>query len=252
MKVNGRTEKWPLERVLAEAQKSHAAQERFQQAAREKQEILRAREQFKQNPDAFIKAMGFDNPTDFYRSNFAAKMRESMMTPEQREQAARERELEELRREKQGWQEKEKQARLEKEQAAAAQRFESGWKEALAAAKLKETPHLTRMAAQMAMDELEAGQEPNWHAIAQGLKEQFHGGYRESLESLEDDDALEELLGPKVAERVRKAALKKIAPRPGGAGPALSAATAPKPVDKRQMTPDEFREYMEQMKRGAL
>ena len=84
LKVNGAEKEYTLAKLLQEAQKFEAANERFNKAA-EMEKTFAAREKlFKENPKQALKELGID-PYEFSQMTLEEFLQESEKTPEQKE-----------------------------------------------------------------------------------------------------------------------------------------------------------------------
>lgn len=245
---------WPEERVIAEAQVSAAGRQKFEEAARKEKQLRAAMERFESDPDGFLEAIGKkDKQTqlDFYRKQFARLMEDALLTPEQRRAKDESGELERYRKAEADRKEKEEADAFESKRRASFERFEAGVIQSAKSAGLPVNAFVVDRAAMIARDYVAKGQEVDWTVVAETLKEDFFGGLRSTLEGVDDDEALERLLGEKITSRAAKRLAAGVRnPTPAARPKAAPGTPLPRAKGEKQVVDmDELADRLEAIRR---
>jgi hypothetical protein len=261
--INGEKMRWTRERVIAEAQKGHAGQRAFEDAARARREVEEFKGKFKDPEalDAFIKEQGYDDPAEFFREHFGRHLKPRLMTEEQRAAYEQEMENKRLKAELEKRNKAESEGRKEALKNELAKQFDAGMVMALKEMKLPSNPFTVKRMAEVALDQfVDKGLQPNWRVIGEIVQDDLYSGLAETLEGIEDEETLSKYIREKTRKRLRQADLKRL--RGGGQAPnkpsAKDAAEAKAKVEagseakpsKGYMTREELHEHLEKVKRG--
>jgi hypothetical protein len=260
VKIDGKVEKWPLERVIAEAQKSSASSKRFQEANGMKAKLDAAMKALKEDApeaDEMLKELGIEDPMEFYRQRFGKRLQSRLMTEEERKSHEREQENKKLK----GEIEKRDKEKLDAEQAVkrdeVIKAYDTGIGEALKAVAIPKNAFTIKRMCEVADTYLERGVEPNWKVVAGIVQGEFFKALTATLEESEDDSIFDQVMTPKLRKRLRGLELKKLR------GPSTTTAPtneqkeaareegAAKKETKPYMTRDEMLDYLEKVKRDA-
>lgn len=248
---------WPEERVIAEAQVSAAGRKAFEEAARKEKSLRAAMEKFEADPDGFLEALGRKDKKaqlDFYRKQFARLMEDELMPPEERQRRSEMGELERYRKQDAEAKEKEETAAFEAKRQASFERFEAGVIESAKLSGLPVNAFTVDRAASVAREFIARGEEPNWRVVADVLKEEFFGGLRSTLEGVEDDDALVQLLGEKLTNRAAKRlanGVKNPTPSARKATQGLTPPPRPQKGAREVVSMDDLADRLEKIRRGG-
>jgi len=246
LKVNGQEMELEEPEVLRRAQLAEAAEQKFQEAARNRKEIAQVLELMKNNPLEGLKRLGI-NPREFSEKYLAGELQREMMTPEQRE-------LQELRefREKQTKAQQEaemqaaeqaKQAQVAQQQQRAAAEYDKQISDVLTATNLPRSPETVKRVASVLRSALAKGYELDVPTAVDMVKQNYMTEVQALFGGLKGE-ALAKMLGDGLLKEVRKydlAQLKsKLAPPPADPTP-QPAARSRESEKPRGMTPDEWR-----------
>lgn len=245
LNIDGNEEEWELDRILQSVQLAQASHRRFQEAA-EARKAMEAREaklrqafaQGRSNPEALLRAMGID-PVSYAEQLISQRVQEESLSPQQRE-------YQQFQREKAQWEaerKREAQTRAQQQQAAATQQhyqnFHSSFQKALDGSGLPASPSNLRRMADMALVDMDAGQQVDAASLAMRLREELHGETSQWLQKL-DEDAILKLVGREKLDRIRQREVDALRQAPAGVRPhGISAVAEPQPVAS-QKTWDEL------------
>ncbi len=243
--INGKKEKWTREKVLAEAQKSSAAQERFRESAEQTKKVQRMLEMLDQDPLAVLAERGIDID-ELATKRLASKAEDALMTPEQRELRDLRAEVERGKSEKAKQLEAQEAEQLQVQTKALEEHWEKGFIQAAQSVGLETTPDGLEMMAAAAVELNELlGDKMNitFEMVAAEAKDKIDRASAK-LETrvaggLQGEQLLS-FLGPKTVEAVLQASLAKLKGAPAYVGKP-SAVEPAKPADRKPMSIVEFR-----------
>jgi hypothetical protein len=246
LKVKGRTvtktldwsDKEAVKRVMQEA----AAGKISMQEKAELENALRSKvSDWKQNPWAFFEEMGLD-PDELAEMRMAQKLEEMKKDPAELERERQQAELQDLRDQLKAKEEREEQAKYEKLQEEAAMFLDNEISDALDAhSTLTATPRVIRQIADtMAWaitpeDQGGAGYDPDdisVNDILPTVEKEIRNEISQLFADL-PESAIEEYIGAKGLEKLKKKAINKVKKAPKSAK-ALTKATAHKPKEKTE------------------
>jgi hypothetical protein len=260
VKIDGKVEKWPLERVIAEAQKSTASGKRFEEANHTKAKVdklLTALREDSDEADSLLKEMGIEDPMEFFRTRFGRRLQTKMMTADERKAHEQAQENKRLKGELEKSTKEREEQRLSVLRDATIKSYDQGIGEGLSSVSLPKNAFVIKRMCEVADTYLADGLDPNWKAVAQTVEDEFFGGFAETLESIEDDAKLEKLLREKTRKRMRKMELGRLRGKEGvnkpNPQPVVQPTNGQKDVEKRPyMNRDEMLDYLESVKQKAL
>jgi len=207
---NGKTEREVTEEELIElGRKGLSADQRWQEAARTRKEVEAALERFEEDPDKFLSVMkklrgkGYESKVEMAKDILKAELARRTMTPEERERAETQAELEALKKQRDAMRAEEREARV----TAIEKQYEQQWTGEIMTAldkhQFPKNKQAVARVAQMAQRVFDQGMEPDWDACVRETKAQMQRELAELIESAEDGQLLG-LLGEKLPKRVAK------------------------------------------------
>lgn len=244
LKVNGKTLTKRIDlsdedAVRKELQKAYAGQQAMQQKAELEKALRDQVAEWKNNPWKFFDQMGMD-ADELAELRLAQRLEEMKKDPAQLEQEKKERELQELREKLKAKEEREKQLEYERMQEEAAMQLDNEISEALDAhATLTATPRVVRQIADTlawAITPAEQGgggfdaDEISVADVLPTVENELRKEISEFMESL-PDEVLEQYIGNKGIEKIKKKALSKVKKAPKSAKQ-LNKPAAPKADNK--------------------
>lgn len=196
-----------IEYLTKQLQLSKAAQRAMQEKSSFEQQVKQFFQGFKSDTKSALKQMGID-PKEFAAAVIEEEIKNSQLTPEQRE-------LEELKAEKRRLEEERKKEREEFEQKELErlrqveyERIDNQITEALDSSDLPKTPYTVRKLAEYMLYGSQNGIELSAKDVLPIVREELLGDLKTIIESL-GDDAAEEFIGKEVLNRFRKKNLAK-------------------------------------------
>lgn len=229
VQVDGRKEQWTREKLVAEAQKSSAAQKRFREAAeltKKNQAIL---EMLDKDPIAVLKERKADIrklATEF----LSQQAEDAMLSPEEREFRDIRAERDSLKAEKEQSAAKAQQAEQAKAYEAVTEQLDKSFTEAAQRAGLEQHPNTLEMMVEVAMEAVELGLTLSADQVAAEAKDRLEGlvSKRDAkIASGLTGEKLLSYLGAKTVEQVLLASRAKLRGLP--AYQAKPAAAPPEP-----------------------
>jgi len=258
VKIDGRTEKWTRDRLIAEAQKGAASNKRFQEASelqKQANALIQALKEGGDEADAILAKFGVEDPMELFRTNFGKRLKAATMTREEREAMGRESENKRLKSELEKHKAEVEEKRIAAIRDETIQRYDAGIGEALKASQLPKNAFSIKRMCEVADTYLAQGVEPNWKVVAQVVEDEFFGGFSGSLEEMAEEK-LEKLLSPKLRAKLRKLELTKLRGGKGGTKPAEGQKPPERkdgePAKKDYMDLGDMRDYLENVKMKAL
>lgn len=260
VKVDDTEEEVDEAELLSGYQKSKASAKRFEEAAQLRKEIEEFVGQIKQDPKALLKRLGHnvDSPDELIQALYGKsakdyaeellmrELEESLLSPEEKELRSLRADKEARQREEESRAEQQKQARVEAMRVQAAEEIQSEVIQAIQESGMQATPRLVYQIASQLLEELDNAEEgdnfvkPDARKALGKAKARSRNEMMELLESVQDDDALLEMLPKSLIERVRKAELKKMGRIKTVDTRATQGNSAPKPNKKRLMSIDDL------------
>jgi len=251
IKVNGKEvdiSKYSDEDKLKLIQKGMAAQERFDEAAKQRQEAAQFVELAKTDPVKFLQANGVD--TEKMAMDLVyRKVQLEKMSPEEKQAYELTQKNAELKQENQTLEQKRAEAKKQQEMQA---RYDEFLKKSTAVIDQHPTLEadnevITRFAD--IVDKMdEDGLVPDYEKIAEKVNNDLNGLVVNRIEKM-DDATLYKILGRKNIDRVRKMDLAKIK-EPKGKGAKPSGKTAPVPRNEKKVPWQKHKEYMQNISNG--
>lgn len=216
LKVNGKVEKLTRSQLLLRAQKAEAGERRFREAAEAQKKAEALIAEFEADPEAVLAKLGKD-PSAIIDAHLAKKAKDATLTPEQRE-------LEQLRKERDELKAKHEATEKEKQTAAqaaedekTAARLEETLLSAADKAGMDRNAQTLEQLCDVALEYIEMGIQVDAAQVCDEVqrrqKEHVSARDQKILSKL-PDEKLAEYLGPDVLARLNKASLKQI-PAPG-------------------------------------
>lgn len=241
--VDGETIVVTEDELLKGYQTARAAHKRFQEASEQMKQAQALKEALKKNPWDVIKEQGLD-PDQLAEMRIAERIRQEMMTPEQKALEAEKKARQEMENRLKMFEEKERQVAYQREMQKYRETYEKSFVDALASSGLPKTERTIALMAQYMKSALQAGHEVEAKDIAPLVKEHYQKDLSQLIEAL-DADTLQQLF-PGVADKIRKSDVAKLKNK---LEPSRDEK-APAPRKKKEkMT---IREYMEKARSGLV
>lgn len=240
--VNGKKERWTTEKLIREAQKASASDQRFRESAEKEKRTQRVLELLKTDPASALAELGIDVDS-VATERMSAKAEEALLTPEQRELKAAKAELEKYKAQETAKQAEAAKAEEAKAFEAAATHLEKGFIEAAKTIGLETNPTTLELMTDIAVEALELGVPMTVEQIAAEAKERH-----EAVVSKRDQrvaagltgEALLTYLGPATVKAVLEAGLAKLKGAPAFVKPQPKAAPPPKPAGPKFISPEDW------------
>lgn len=246
LKVNGKTLKKRIdlndeEALKRELQKAYAGQQAMQQKAELERALGQRVNEWKNNPWKFFEELGMD-ADELAELRMAQRLEEMKKDPAELEREKQQRELQELREQLKAKEEREKQLEYERMQEEAAMQLDNEISDALDAhPTLPSSPRVVRQIADTLAwaitpsNEGGGGFDPDEISVADVLPT-VESEIKKEIADLMDalpEEMIEQYLGKKGAERIKKKAVKKVKAAPKSAK-SLQKPSAPKKEVKKE------------------
>jgi hypothetical protein len=213
LKVDGQEMELPIEQIVKDYNLKQASMKRFEEAARLRKEAETFYETLLTDPKAALSnpklaEKGF-NLRQLAENVLKEEIEREMLTPEQLEQKAKERELEELKTWKQQQEEQAQQERHAKAKQAAEAKYSTKFQEALEVAKLPKNPFTLKRMAEYQRQALRTGYDLTASELGDLVREEATNDLK-ALTSHLDAESLLSLLGDDIAKKIREHDLKRV------------------------------------------
>jgi hypothetical protein len=223
LKIDGAEEEVDEETLVRMAQKSRAADKRFNEIAKEKAKIAEFNRVIESGDRRAIQKMfGDEKFHNLAVDYFNEKLEEEELTPQERQLRDRERKLREAENELKSRKDLEEKQKFEQLQDHYAKKFDEEFTQALEQTNLPRHPKTVKRMAELMAQNLEMGLELPASAVAKLVEEEILGDVRSMVGAL-DGEKLVSILGEEVTNRVRKHTLQ--------------AVKSPVPQDKNRSVP---------------
>lgn len=247
LKVNGKTfnKKIDLsdeEAVKRELQKAYAGQQAMQQKAELENALKQQVNEWKNNPWKFFEQMGMD-ADELAEIRMAQRLEEMKKDPAELEREQRERELQQLREQLKAKEEREKQLEYERMQEEAAMQLDNEISEALDAhPTLTASPRVVRQIADTLawaitpQEQGGGGFDPDEISVKDVLPT-VEKEIKDEISRLFDDlpdEVIEQYIGNKNIDRLKKKAISKIKKAPKSAK-SINKPSAPKKIENKEV-----------------
>lgn len=225
--------------LLKGYQRARAANQRFEEASRMRQQANRLLETLQKDPLSILtnEKLGI-NFDDIAERHLLRKLEDQMLTPEQRAARDRDAKLKEYETREQERQEQEYQRQFEQAKNTARQDYERRFIEVLDKVNVPKTADTVSRMARYMQEALRRGMEPDIYDVADLVKEDLQAEQR-AIISAASDDNLEQILGQENVEKIRKSLLAKVQPQAQNIQQVASAKPAQK-ADNSNTHMDEF------------
>lgn len=257
LKINGREEEWPEDKVVAYAQKGRAADQKFEEAAKFRKEREEFEALMEKNPEkALASKLGDERfekvAVDYLKRKLALKT----ASPEQRRIMELESKLKE--REEKDQEEQEK-ALTEKRNKLVEQhtiRLDKEIPEALDSVGLTKSPYTISRMADLMIKARKNGWDVPTKSIAEMVKDEIRSHIQDLGKNL-PDERLAEIYGEEIGERFSKARIARLANPPDSksnvqASRKAAATTDKLPGQTNKMSQQEYDDYIEKVTKGEI
>lgn len=251
-KVDGREVEEELsdEDVRQHLSMSKAANKRFQEAATIKKQSEQLIKMLRENPEAVLdnpQIMGNKKFREIAENYLIKQIDEQMLSPEQKQQRDMEQKLRQYEQAEKERKDQIEAEQMEKMQSHYAQDYETKIVAGLSSQGIPKTPRTVKRMAELMSKNLQYGLELEPSQLAEMVKQDYLADIQELFGATEAD-ALLNLLGDNVSNKIRQADLKKLKasqPQFNRMGSNSSSPTTPRQPDQRKLTKDEWREQMD-------
>lgn len=251
-KVDGKEEKVDEDTLLREYQKAKAADKKFQEAAKIRQEYEEFQRKLRESPEELLNDPNLPIDRQKLAESWIMKQIEAEMPKDPKELKIKEYEEKLKKYQEMEKQVQEEQARKEFDQVVAKKREEIGnlLSDAMKKSPLSKNPEtaaatLREMALYYKAYKAETGETPNAEELAAHVEQKYYKGMYELANTLEGED-LVKFLGDTVVSKIRKYDLTRLKGGPKDTAPVPQATPADKNVPnntpRRTETPMEARE----------
>jgi hypothetical protein len=227
-------------------QRAKASQKRFEEAARLKKQAEQQIDSIRKNPIQALAELGID-VRGMSEEYLAKQLQLEQLSPEQRKLMEMEEKLRSYEEQDKAKKQKEEQDQHAKLMEHYEQEYTNGITAALNTSGLPKTPYTVKRMAQYMARALDNGYEVKPQDVVSYVKEDYMNDFKEFFATYEGD-ALMDILGKQVVDKIRKAELAKVKGKAAPATPTATktvAQTEPgEPKPKKKMTMAEFREFM--------
>lgn len=222
-------------------QMSRAAQRRMQEAAHVKKDAQEFFKRLQEDPVSVLqdKRIGIDF-RQIAEEYLAKQLEEQMLTPEERRLKQAEQIIREREQESKDRQSKAEQEEMAKLQAHYTETLQKTIVDALSSGGVPKTRSTVKRMAELMKRNIDLGLDMEPRHLAQLVREDYQREIKEIFEAT-DDDGLLALMGDPIANKIRKADLKRLkASQPASKVSQQPASSAPK-AESKPMSPDEWR-----------
>lgn len=243
VKIDGTEKEYDEDTLLTEFQKREAAHKRFEQASAERKQAEAIYNLLKTNPFEAMAKLGL-NPREVTETWLAEQLSLEMMTPEERELKDLRREKEERKRQEEEYRKQREEQELQELTSKHAQDYENQFIDALGKSSLPaNATSVRRVAEVMYQAALQGVEIPVTKAIK--IVEQDVAEWRKSHLSSLDSDRLYETLGEEGVRKLRERDIKNIK----NPTPRQPVQPSQKPQEKKHQ-PRSSDEYFENIRRN--
>lgn len=256
LKINGSEAEYSREEILAAAQKQFASGDKFKEAARmrqEAEEILGSLKDTKAARKALASKMGPEKLREMAIEMLEEELQEQMLTPEQKKLRDAERENTKLKETLKEREEREANEKLDNEAKALTPQLDQEIAGAFENSFLDRNPFILKQVVQRRMEGLQQGIRIPFQTIVKQLEREMVG----MAKALKKDPArLTEAFGEEVVAELRKFDTSKLKTAPNinnikSGNSKVAAAPVQKEEETKSLTPEQFREKMEEIKERA-
>lgn len=250
-KVDGKEEKVDEETLIREYQKARAADKKFQEAAKIRQEYEEFQRKLKESPEELLNDPNLPIDRQKLAEQWIMKQIEAEMPKDPKELKIKEYEEKLKKYQEMEKQVQEEQARQEFEQVASKRREELGnlLSEAMSKSTLSKNPEtaaatLREMALYYRAYKQQTGETPNAEELAAHVEQKYYKGMYELANTLEGED-LVKFLGDTVVSKIRKYDLSRLKGTPNQpvvTDPVASMQVSSERAPSKRETPMEARE----------
>lgn len=213
VKVDGQDMELPIEELMKGYSTRQGAMKRFEEAAKIRKQAEGFVEQLLTDPKAVLSHPKFAekgfNLRQFAESILKEEIEREMLSPEELQQREKDRELEELRAERDKGKKTQEQQQYENHKKAAEAKFSTKFQEALETAKLPKSPFTLKRMAEYQRQALRAGYELSAGELGDLVREEFQKEVTETFGHL-DAEQIIAVFGEDTAKKIREYDLKRV------------------------------------------
>ena len=210
VKIDGKEMEVDENELLAGYQRAKAANKRFEDAAKERKKAEYFLKLLRTDPVKVLEHPEVGHDVRKLAEDYLAEIiKREKMTPEQREKEELKTKLKALEDEKRTLEESRKQEQIQKLTSFYEEDFTNKIVKALDGSQLPKTPYTVKRMAQHLYNAMERGYELSPVDVVPIVKEEYQNDFNNFLSSLEGD-ALINILGKNVVDKIRKAELAKV------------------------------------------
>lgn len=242
--INGKEEERDIEWVKTRAQKAEAAERMFSEASKQRKEASEIQEQLKTDPWGAMRKLGMD-PREFAEKFLAGELESEMLDPRERAMRERETKIADTERQHKAREQEAETAQQQVEGARLIKQYDEEFGAAFKVVDLPRDPHVIRRIAELHLQNLTDGYEIPIVDLARQVRDERMGEQVTLLKQM-DGDQLLSFLGEDIANKLRRADLKRL--RGGTESPAKpnQAFTSDNErPQKKEMTEREFRALLD-------
>lgn len=211
LKVDGQDVELPESEVIAGFQLSKTSTQRFQEAAKLKQEADRIMQFANENPEEIFKKTGM-SAREWAEKYLLQQLQNDAMSPEQKKARENEDKLRKLEKEDVDRKEKVKQEHVKRLEQEHMQRYDVMFTKALNESGLPKTKFTVKRMAELQSINLKKGLELDASQLAKVVREDFLNEKKSLLEGMNGNQLLE-FLGPELIKKFSKAQIAKLKSR---------------------------------------
>lgn len=256
LKIDGKEEEWTESKVLAYAQKSAGADKRFEEAAKWRKDKAAFEEALEKNTEKALQGKLGDERFEKVAVEFLQKkLKQKMMTPEQRRISELEDKLKEHEETKAASEEAKAKIAYEAEVARHTQRWDKEIPEALDSVGLTKSPYTISRMADLILKARQNKLDVSTRAIADMVKDEIRGHIKDLGKDLSDEKVID-VFGDELGDKFSRQRIAKLSGGNAGkdkpAGKKSSASSDTVPNETNKMTPDEYEEYIQKVIKGEV
>lgn len=208
LKLEGKDVELPESEVIQYAQQGKVATQRFQEAAKLKQEAEQILQYAKANPKEFFEKTGM-NARDWAENFLMEELTRDQESPEQKKARENEEKLRKYEDEKKQAQERAQKEQIERQTAEARERLDKMFVQALSESGLPKTPWTVKRMAELQLLNIKNKYELSASQLAKIVREDYVSEQKALFGSAEGDQLMD-ILGPDLVKKLSKAQIAKL------------------------------------------
>jgi hypothetical protein len=208
LKMNGKEVSMPESEVIKYAQQGKVSDQRFQEAAKIRQEAEAIVKYAKENPTEFFKKTGM-NAREWAENFLMQELQRESESPEQRKNRENEEKLRQYENTEKQRKEQEHKAQMQKLEQEHGQRYDQLFTQALQESGLPKTAFTVKRMAELQLLNLKKGFDLKPDQLAKLVREDYANEQKSLLSSL-DGDQLIDFLGAEAVKKLSKAQIAKL------------------------------------------